>query len=378
MLYIALLIFLLVVVLYQVYRMTEYFTSDSQTQVLPDFTPTEDTKVSEVITFIDSLPSINKSLKKRIDTLPDVVSDASLTDDEIAAFSFNKVPDPKNPNSTVIQMLKIGNEKAPKYFDKTTAKAYVKNNLDMDLNIFNHQRPTLDDMMTKKNILPTDTLKDASMKANGKNQLSQGLAMATPIYAKMQKIYNFYDKFATRNTTVDTTTSDDKTKTSDTGDDKTKTSDTGDDKTKTDDTTTDDTTTDDTTTDDTTAANSVDNIKVGSLWPAIGPIGSSASAAAPSTTDQTTTVPNSTPATVAPVELSDETEKRIVKDIMTQLKDKLMIDRTLDNPQDSSYSNGSYDNSSTCTEQGSEWKRRKPDMSKYIRKDSIPCWNCSP
>jgi len=214
----------------------------------------------------------------------------------------------------------------------------------------------------------------------------------------MQKIYNFYDKFATRNTTVDTTTSDDKTKTSDTGDDKTKTSDTGndktktsdtgddktktsdtgDDKTKTDDTTTDDTTTDDTTTDDTTAANSVDNIKVGSLWPAIGPIGSSASAAAPSTTDQTTTVPNSTPATVAPVELSDETEKRIVKDIMTQLKDKLMIDRTLDNPQDSSYSNGSYDNSSTCTEQGSEWKRRKPDMSKYIRKDSIPCWNCSP
>ena len=358
MLYIALLIFLLVVVLYQVYRMTEYFTSDSQTQVLPDFTPTEDTKVSEVITFIDSLPSINKSLKKRIDTLPDVVSDASLTDDEIAAFSFNKVPDPKNPNSTVIQMLKIGNEKAPKYFDKTTAKAYVKNNLDMDLNIFNHQRPTLDDMMTKKNILPTDTLKDASMKANGKNQLSQGLAMATPIYAKMQKIYNFYDKFATRNTTVDTTTSDDKTKTSDTGDDKTKT--------------------DDTTTDDTTAANSVDNIKVGSLWPAIGPIGSSASAAAPSTTDQTTTVPNSTPATVAPVELSDETEKRIVKDIMTQLKDKLMIDRTLDNPQDSSYSNGSYDNSSTCTEQGSEWKRRKPDMSKYIRKDSIPCWNCSP
>ena len=212
--------------------------------------------------------------------------------------------------------------------------------------------------MTKKNILPTDTLKDASMKANGKNQLSQGLAMATPIYAKMQKIYNFYDKFATRNTTVDTTTSDDKTKTSDTGDDKTKT--------------------DDTTTDDTTAANSVDNIKVGSLWPAIGPIGSSASAAAPSTTDQTTTVPNSTPATVAPVELSDETEKRIVKDIMTQLKDKLMIDRTLDNPQDSSYSNGSYDNSSTCTEQGSEWKRRKPDMSKYIRKDSIPCWNCSP
>ena len=34
-------------------------------------------------------------------------------------------------------------------------------------------------------------------------------------------------------------------------------------------------------------------------------------------------------------------------------------------------------NSSYCTKQGSEYNCNKPDMSKYIKKDAIPCWGCT-
>jgi hypothetical protein len=31
---------------------------------------------------------------------------------------------------------------------------------------------------------------------------------------------------------------------------------------------------------------------------------------------------------------------------------------------------------SDCTQQGKEHRQQQVDMSKYIRKDSIPCWGC--
>ena len=34
------------------------------------------------------------------------------------------------------------------------------------------------------------------------------------------------------------------------------------------------------------------------------------------------------------------------------------------------------DEKTDCTQQGKEVQQQKIDMSKYIRKDSIPCWGC--
>ena len=42
------------------------------------------------------------------------------------------------------------------------------------------------------------------------------------------------------------------------------------------------------------------------------------------------------------------------------------------NMDDDGDGNGSY-----CTKQGSEYNCNKPDMSKYIKKDAIPCWGCT-
>jgi hypothetical protein len=74
-----------------------------------------------------------------------------------------------------------------------------------------------------------------------------------------------------------------------------------------------------------------------------------------------------------------ELEDRISKTIQTQLKDKMLVDRATQNLlEDTSCPYASYTN---ATAQGSEFTQAKPnpgpDMSEYIRKDSIPCWNCS-
>jgi hypothetical protein len=375
MLYMALLIFLLLVVLYQVYMMTEAFAQYSSDQariaaqhppgtyvdstpsvkMLPAFSPTANTKVSEGSTFLTSLASTISQLQKRVSELPSVVTDVTLTDDEMKAFEFIKNPDPANPGSTVLQMPMTSNDTTAKYFDKTTAKDYIVKRLDFD-------SKQLADVQSKLSTsAPTDTLVSVAAKVYGNPAVPTMILGSFPqMYAKAQTIYGFYDKFAKRNTIVPKTNSTTTTTVT---------------------TYTNEPKTIDYTqmpTDETTKANSVRNIKTGSLWPAIGPIGSASSARGHETTDQTTTVPDSTPAETPVVDISEETEKRIVKDIMTQLKDKRLLDRSLDNPQDSSYSDERPGCSSDSTEQGSEWKHTRPDMSKYIRKDSIPCWNCSP
>lgn len=78
--------------------------------------------------------------------------------------------------------------------------------------------------------------------------------------------------------------------------------------------------------------------------------------------------------------MTKEVEDRIAKSVATQLKDSLLIQRATQNlMQDSSCPYASY--ASDATAQGSEYTQAKahpgPDMSEYIRKDSIPCWNCS-
>jgi hypothetical protein len=75
-----------------------------------------------------------------------------------------------------------------------------------------------------------------------------------------------------------------------------------------------------------------------------------------------------------------EMEDRIAKNIATQLKDSLLMKRATQNPmEDISCPYASVD--SNAVQQGRELTQAKPssspDMSEYIRKDSIPCWNCS-
>ena len=71
-------------------------------------------------------------------------------------------------------------------------------------------------------------------------------------------------------------------------------------------------------------------------------------------------------------------EDRIAKSVATQVKDSLLAQRSLQNGTEKSmgcpYANA-FD--STATSQGQEYTQVKPDLSEYIRKDSIPCWNCS-
>ena len=83
-----------------------------------------------------------------------------------------------------------------------------------------------------------------------------------------------------------------------------------------------------------------------------------------------------------------ELEKRLARDIATQVKDQLLVSRATTNPvdQDSQYAscNDQGDQcggSSTCTDQGADYIKgvpsKMPDMSQYVKKDSIPCWGCS-
>lgn len=75
-----------------------------------------------------------------------------------------------------------------------------------------------------------------------------------------------------------------------------------------------------------------------------------------------------------------EMEARIAKSVATQIKDSLLSTRAIQsitNEMPCPYA--SY--TSDATAQGNEFTQAKPspvpDMSEYIRKDSIPCWNCS-
>ncbi len=75
-----------------------------------------------------------------------------------------------------------------------------------------------------------------------------------------------------------------------------------------------------------------------------------------------------------------EVEERIAKSVATQVKDSLLSKRSTESVlPDGNCPFAPYQ--STATAQGQEYvegtRSPQPDMSEYIRKDSIPCWNCS-
>lgn len=90
------------------------------------------------------------------------------------------------------------------------------------------------------------------------------------------------------------------------------------------------------------------------------------------------TVQDLAPADVTSSESSTrEVEDRIAKAIAKQVKDDILRQRSLDDV----YDQYAPCDLTTAEAQGQEYleprRSNVPDMSEYIRKDSIPCWNCS-
>lgn len=91
-----------------------------------------------------------------------------------------------------------------------------------------------------------------------------------------------------------------------------------------------------------------------------------------------TSTPASAPATTNA--FTKEVEERIAKSVATQLKDSLLSKRATEHVlSDANCPYAPYQ--SDAVSQGQEYvqgtRSPQPDMSEYIRKDSIPCWNCS-
>jgi hypothetical protein len=363
--------------------MTENFTSNtSQTApqgILPPFSPTTTTKLSEGVAFMNSVEGILQSLKKKVKDLPATVTNDSMTDDEASIFGFTKVDDPDTEGAKLIQLPMMSSDEQPKYFNINTAKQIILERIERDTKDLDTTKLTVKNAISTNSVKPTDRLLDAITKIypDYPPQMAESMITMFPsMYANVNKLYTYIDSFAKKNTTITTTEEKEEEKEEEKDEEKDEDEDT------------------------TTSENSINNITMGSLWSAIGPIGDKnlkkkinktsdkiTNKTTNKTTDKTeSTVPESTYAPAdcsSGVKLSEETESRLVKNMMSQIKDQLLINRKLDNPQDSSYSDADADTDkmdcpSNCAQQGSEWKEKRPDMSRYIRKDSIPCWNCSP
>ena len=121
-------------------------------------------------------------------------------------------------------------------------------------------------------------------------------------------------------------------------------------------------------------------ISVSDLFGLLGPFkmadasGNSIKAAAPAETKPTTAS-------------TKEIEERIAKTVSKQIKDDLMSQRATDDVHDKYAPCDLTDAEAQGQEYGSAkpsvgpsqptQPSQQPDMSEYIRKDSIPCWNCA-
>lgn len=119
----------------------------------------------------------------------------------------------------------------------------------------------------------------------------------------------------------------------------------------------------------------VAGVSVDDLFGAVGGVQQALKASKPGEVEK-----EQAPAPESSVASTKEMEERIAKNIATQLKDSLLVERATQNvTNDMSCPYAQYQ--SNAVDQGAEFRQAKPhpgpDMSEYIRKDSIPCWNCS-
>lgn len=122
---------------------------------------------------------------------------------------------------------------------------------------------------------------------------------------------------------------------------------------------------------------------------ALAPAPSTSSSSAPAPSDPQSQLAAATPLRqdVTPqVSLSDagytalelQNKSNLLKNIQKIVRNEIVASRNQPENNPMAMGNESCDSSdSNAMQQGNEYKRNKPDMSQYIKKDSIPCWGCS-
>jgi hypothetical protein len=109
--------------------------------------------------------------------------------------------------------------------------------------------------------------------------------------------------------------------------------------------------------------------------PAPSDLQSQLAAAGPSRQDVTPQVSLSDTGYTA---LELQNKSNMLKNIQKIVRNEIMASRNQPENNPMAMGNESCDSSdSNAMQQGNEYKRNKPDMSQYIKKDSIPCWGCS-
>jgi hypothetical protein len=97
-----------------------------------------------------------------------------------------------------------------------------------------------------------------------------------------------------------------------------------------------------------------------------------ANAAAPRRTD---VQPQNTLSETAQTAMESQGKSDFLKSIQKIIRNELLASRSTDS--DMMGSSDASCNSSDATQQGQDYMSAKSDMSKYIKKDSIPCYGCS-
>ena len=122
------------------------------------------------------------------------------------------------------------------------------------------------------------------------------------------------------------------------------------------------------------------------LWKALSPFRLQDASGSQVLARSTESTPSVTQPSDSSAQQTEEITKRIASTVATQIKDQLLAKRATDSPLDmmtpSRYAPCDLDSGlSDATAQGTELQAARPalqpDMSQYIRKDSIPCWGCT-
>ena len=312
---------------------------------LSTFTLKTTSTVSEIKKIFEALDTRIKSIQDALIALPNTVTDINMSNNQITTFGYSKV---NNPNTPGEKLIKISGTATPLvYLTIANAKDTFLTKIKFDNDQLKISKDALTKLITDKTVALTDTLTVAANKAYPGNTswLAGTIANLNTDFSKAKLRYAFYDSFINKNKVIKYET-EEKEEVEEV--------------------------------EEVEKVEETNDMSTNTLWAAIGPLGSITNAI---TTDRTIKERESDPAPTDPSSsplFTKEIEERLVKDILTQLKDQKIMDRSLEQPLDREDNIEGGNCSTNAMSQGREWRRNRPDMSEYIRKDSIPCWNCSP
>ena len=326
-------------------------SSASVTTDLATFTLKTTSTVSEIKKIFEALDKRIKSIQDALIALPNMVMDIKMTDNQITTFGYSKV---NNPNTPGEKLIKLSGDVTPVvYLTVANAKDTFLTKIRFDNDQLKMGKDALNKFITDKTIVLTDTLTVAANKAypGDTSWLTGIIANLNTEFSKAKLRYAFYDSFIAKNkvTTTEEEEEEEAEEAVETEE-----------------------------TEETEEAVETGGMSTNTLWAAIGPLGSITNTI-PTNRNKKEKASDPAPADPSSSPLfTKEIEERLVKDILTQLKDQKIMDRSVEQPLDREDDLEGGNCSTNAMSQGREWRRNRPDMSEYIRKDSIPCWNCSP